>query len=271
MKPGLFAAAVIATFVVGFAVGRVSAPVPPSPSPPLGTGGPVFVPPSGVPPLGGPSPAAGRLEGTVAEVIQVPNYTYLRLQTASGDTWAAVSTTESVRQGQQVRLATATEMTGFTSKTLGRTFDSIWFGELEGAMGAAPRGTPEGLPPGHPPMGAPAPVTSAAGALAAVEQAGTALSLRVVDVFTERAALNGKKVRVVGQAAKVTAVQGAFYVHLKDGSGTAGKDDDLTVITSTEVKADAKVTVEGRVALDKDVGMGTPYPVVVENATVVGN
>lgn len=217
----------------------------------------------------GPSGAAASgLEGTVAEVIQVPSYTYLRLQTASGEAWAAVGSTQAVRQGQQVRLATATEMTGFTSKTLGRTFEHIWFGELEGA---APSGAPEGLPPGHPPMGAPGSGASAAGALAAVEQAGDALSLRVTDVFSERAALNGKKVRVAGVASKVTAVQGAFYVHLKDGSGTTGKDDDLTVITSTEVKADAKVTVEGRVALDKDVGMGTPYPVVVENATVVGN
>ncbi|MEW5739496.1 MAG: nucleotide-binding protein [Myxococcota bacterium] len=219
-----------------------------------------------------PAPMGNVVEGTVAEVIQVPNYTYLRLKGPAGEVWAAISSNPSVREGQQVRLASATEMTGFTSKSLGRTFDSIYFGELEGAaapMGAAPTGA-QGLPPGHPPMGG-SPGGSAAGALAAVEQAGSALSLRVTDVFSERAVLNGKKVRVAGVATKVTAVQGAWYVHLKDGSGTPGKDDDLTVITSSEVKADAKVTVEGRVALDKDVGMGTPYPVVVENATVVGN
>lgn len=41
--------------------------------------------------------------------------------------------------------------------------------------------------------------------------------------------------------------------------------------TASEVKVDAKVTVEGRVALNRDVGLGAPYPVVVESATVREN
>jgi hypothetical protein len=102
--------------------------------------------------------------------------------------------------------------------------------------------------------------SAAAGALAAVEQSGGPLSLRVADVFSERALLAGKMVRVAGVAAKVTPVQGIWYLQLKDGSGTPGKDDALTVITASEVKVDAKVTVEGRVALNRDVGLGAPYP-----------
>lgn len=285
MKPGLFFAAIIATFVVGFAVGRVSAPTTspstasssftPTPAPPM-------MPPMSATEAPPPTGAGAGVSGTVAEVIQVQSYTYLRLTTPEGEQWAAVTRNDSVKEGQAVRLASATEMTGFTSKTLNRTFDRIWFGELEGAAGAAPpmgapmgamppMGDPSGaqLPAGHPAIGG-APSTGAAGALAAVEQAGDALSLRVADVFSERKALAGKKVRVHGTVSKVTAVQGAFYVHLKDGSGTAGKDDDLMVISGAEVKADQQATLEGRVALDKDVGMGTAYPVVVENATVVG-
>lgn len=283
MKPGLFFAAIIATFVVGFAVGRVSAPAA-SPSAAPSSLSPTSSPPM-MPPMSAteasPAPGASAgVSGTVAEVIQVQSYTYLRLSTPEGDQWAAVTRNDSVKEGQAVRLASATEMTGFTSKTLNRTFERIWFGELEGSpaagggapMGAMPPlGEPSGaqLPAGHPAIGG-APSAGAAGALAAVEQAGDALSLRVADVFSERAALAGKKVRVHGTAAKVTAVQGAYYVHLKDGSGSAGKDDDLVVISGTEVKADQQLTLEGRVALDKDVGMGTSYPVVVENATVVG-
>lgn len=284
MKPGLFFAAIIATFVVGFAVGRVSAPTA-SPSTASSsftpTPAPTMMPPMSATEAPPPMGSGAGVSGTVAEVIQVQSYTYLRLTTPQGDQWAAVTRTDSVKEGQAVRLASATEMTGFTSKTLNRTFDRIWFGELEGAappMGGAPMGAmpplgdPSGaqLPAGHPAIGGAPSSTGAAGALAAVEQAGDALSLRVADVFSERAALAGKKVRVHGTAAKVTAVQGAYYVHLKDGSGTAGKDDDLMVISGTEVKADQQLTLEGRVALDKDVGMGTAYPVVVENATVVG-
>lgn len=282
MKPGLFFGAIAVTFIVGFAVGRVSAPQEPAAAPPMGAAPAMPQMPMGMPanaptPAGEPGGESG-VSGVVAEVIQVPNYTYLRLTTANGEAWAAITSTEAVTVGQNVHLTSATEMTNFTSKTLNRTFASIWFGALEGsapAMGGAPMGTGSGgsqLPAGHPSIDAPMgnPGAGAAGALAAVEQAGDALSLRVADVFSERAALAGKRVRVQGTAAKVTAVSGAFYVHLKDGSGTAGKDDDLTIITSTEVKADQKVTLEGRVALDKDVGMGTSYPVVVESATVVG-
>lgn len=274
MKPGLFFGAVAVTFVLGFAVGRVSTPQAGPGAPPLP---PTSAVPSAAPAMNAaptPSPAAGGgFAGTVAEVIQVPNYTYLRLNTPQGERWAAVTTTHAVQPGQAVRLASAVEMTGFASKSLNRTFDSIWFGELDtsGTPGAAPPApAPEGLPPGHPSIGEPGP-SAAAGALAALDQAGPALSLRVADVFAERAALSGKRVRVRGTAAKVTSVQGTFYLHLKDGSGTAGQDDDLTVLTATEVKVDQSVTIEGRVALNKDVGMGTPYPVVVESATVVGN
>jgi hypothetical protein len=217
----------------------------------------------------------GGVSGVVAEIIQVPNYTYLRLTTAQGDTWAAVSSTQSVHEGQTVRLGAATQMTGFTSKTLNRTFDSIWFGELDTGGGGGsdmPPMAPQGqLPAGHPSIAAGPTGSAAAGAVAAVEQAGAALALRVADVFSEKDVLAGKRVRLSGKAAKVTAVQGNFYVHVKDGSGAAGKDDDLLVITSTEVKPDQAVTLEGRVALNKDVGMGSTYPVVVENATVVGH
>jgi hypothetical protein len=72
------------------------------------------------------------VSGTVAEVIQVQNYTYLRLNTPQGEQWAAVTRNDSVKEGQAVRLASATEMTGFTSKTLNRTFDRVWLAAARG-------------------------------------------------------------------------------------------------------------------------------------------
>ena len=71
--------------------------------------------------------------GVVAEVIQVPNYTYLRLTTAKGDEWVAVTSTQAVSVGKPVSLTRGHRMVDFTSKTLSRTFDSIWFGELSGS------------------------------------------------------------------------------------------------------------------------------------------
>jgi aspartate 1-decarboxylase len=90
-------------------------------------------------------------------------------------------------------------------------------------------------------------------------------------VFAERKALAGKLVRVKGLVTKVSAVQGINYVHVKDGSGSAAlADDDLIIMTTMQVKVDDVTTFEGKVVVDKDVGMG-PRPVMLEEAKTVGN
>lgn len=268
MKPLSLASLIVAVFAVGFFVGRFSVAESASPPPHAPHAGGAL--PPGHPTTSAPSAAAGAddgtLRGVVAEVIQVPNYTYLRLTTASGEEWAAVPTTSALSVGQGVTVATSTQMTDFVSKSLGRTFASIWFGDLAGAGGAAAHAA-DGLPPGHPPMGA----SPAAEAVAAVKRAEGALSLRVADVFTERQLLAGRAVRVKGTVTRVTSINGKHYAHLSDGSGSAAaKDDDLTVILSSEVKANEQLTAEGTVVLDKDVGIGAVVPVVLDAAQVVG-
>ncbi len=94
------------------------------------------------------------LEGEVLEVLQVPSYTYLRLRTASGEVWTAVSTAE-VKVHERARVADAAEMRSFESKTLKRSFDVIYFGRLAGADRMPPPGPVDPnapLPPGHPPV-----------------------------------------------------------------------------------------------------------------------
>jgi hypothetical protein len=78
----------------------------------------------------GEATQAAPVTGKIQEVIQVPNFTYVRLDTGHGDEWAAVPTNEKLAAGQAVSIAHPLKMSGFTSKTLNRTFDSIWFGEL---------------------------------------------------------------------------------------------------------------------------------------------
>ncbi len=85
------------------------------------------------PHLDAPTQAEDRVaavSGRVAEIIQVPNYTYLRLRTPKGDTWAAVATTTTIAKGDAATLVNAMPMSGFTSPTLERTFATIYFGEL---------------------------------------------------------------------------------------------------------------------------------------------
>jgi hypothetical protein len=62
---------------------------------------------------------------------------------------------------------------------------------------------------------------------------------------------------------------GKNWLHLRDGTGTAGKDNDVTVTTLDAAAKGDVVTVQGTVAVDQDIGMGTPYPVIIQDAKVV--
>jgi hypothetical protein len=69
---------------------------------------------------------------------------------APGSVWAAVPSTN-VSIGQTLTIVGAQRMDQFTSSTLKRTFDVIYFGELEGARAQpGPVAPGETLPPGHP-------------------------------------------------------------------------------------------------------------------------
>src|SRR5471030_1039771 len=80
-------------------------------------------------------PAAMTVKGEVLEVKDVDSYTYLRLKTKDGETWAAVNTA-ALKKGAKVTIENAMVMTNFESKTLKKTFSTIVFGTLAGAAGA---------------------------------------------------------------------------------------------------------------------------------------
>ena len=198
-------------FIAGVVVGRVSVlATQPEATVPAPAAAAAALPPNHPPmpntaapsePMGAPQ-TANIIRGQVAEVIQVSQYTYLRLE--SGE-WAAIGSTPTLTVGQRVAVMGQTQMTDFSSPSLGRTFPKIWFGVLEGAAPSAPRAD---LPAPTMPMKAPAPEVKAA--LQAVESSG-ALTLRVVDVYSERQALAGQRVKVKGTVDRVSLVQGVTY------------------------------------------------------------
>jgi hypothetical protein len=68
----------------------------------------------------------------VKEVIPTDHYSYLRFAAPTGETWAAIAGS-SVKVGDHVRIVNAVAMDGFSSPTLGRKFDRIFFGTAEPA------------------------------------------------------------------------------------------------------------------------------------------
>ena len=208
----------------------------------------------------------------------------VEMETANGKKWAAVKKAQ-VKVGQEVAIAGAMLMKDFTSKSLDRTFEEIYFGSLAGdkAMGEAGK-----MPPGHPP-------TASAGKAAMVhgegggagqgtsgakkqpqmdvgdplEKAAGPDGRTVAEVFKQGGELSGKPVSVRGKVVKVNkGILGRNWVHLQDGTGSADTGDhDLTLTTKEDAKLGEVVVAKGTLATDKDFGSGYKYAVILEDVT----
>lgn len=202
-----------------------------------------------------PSMQGTALRGEVLEVLSVPTYTYLRLKTKEGETWAAVQKAQ-VKKGDQVTLVNMQTMERFESKTLNRKFDKIVFASLAGADAR--------LPAGH--GGPPAPAKP----VGKVERAKAADAKTVAEVVAGPAALNGKSVTIRGQVVKVSmGIMGKNWIHLQDGSGSAAKGTHDIVVTTKDTTAVGDViNASGTVRTDVNLGSGYVYAVLVEDAKI---
>jgi len=202
------------------------------------------------------------VRGEVMEVMDVESYTYLRLKTNDGETWAAVRKAP-VKKGEKVTIENITMMNNFESKALKKTFPTILFGTLGGegsAVAAAPG--PTSLHSGSSSM--------ADAEKISVPKAAGANAYTVEEIVLRRAALKDKPVSVRGKIVKFTSdIMGKNWIHLRDGSGSASNNtNDLVVTTSSQAKAGDVVTVKGIARIDKDLGSGYFFKVLLEEATL---
>jgi hypothetical protein len=115
----------------------------------------------------------------------------------------------------------------------------------------------------HPMPGAPAADVDLSG-IAPAEGGKT-----IAEVFAGKADLAGQAVVFRGKVVKANSgIMGMNWLHVRDGSGAEGSNDlTVTTLDATPGVGDT-VLVSGTVALDRDLGMGYTYDVIVENATV---
>lgn len=209
--------------------------------------------------------AGSTVSGTVAETLSAPGYTYLRLTTTGASVWAAVPTSE-VKVGQQVVLSSPTLMKGFTSTTLNRTFESIYFASgIEESIAAARMRAQEdqAVAAAHTQTG-PGPDAG----VIKVDRADGPNARTVAELLGARRELSNKSVAVRGKVVKYTAgVLGKNWVHLRDGTGQASDHtDDLTVTTTDTAAVGDVLSATGVVRLDRDFGSGYVFPVLLEDA-----
>jgi hypothetical protein len=207
-------------------------------------------------------------------------YTYVQVDDGSKKTWAAAPQF-AVAVGNRVVVPNGMEMRDFYSKTLGRTFDVVYFvagiqvvgGQVAkdplAAHGQAGHGAAENSAEGHGAASHGAAGTSATPAAVDLSNIRKAEGGQTVtELFANQAALAGKEVVVRGRVVKFTpAVMGKNWMHVQDGTGSSGIND-LTVSTSATAAVGNLVLVRGKLGADKDFGAGYKYDVIIEDATV---
>lgn len=204
-----------------------------------------------------PGMGSDTYSGRVIETMDAGGYTYVRVDGGHEKVWAAGPLTE-VEVGDEVSFLLGMEMTDFTSETLDRKFDSIYF------VPAINPGIAGGPPPSpHARVSVPVHEMDYTGIDVPSD------GIRIDAVYDKKDNLGGKEVVVRGKVVKFTpGVMDKNWIHLRDGSGADGTND-LAVTTNESVRVGDIIVVRGTLGVDKDFGFGYSYQVIVENATVM--
>ncbi len=207
-----------------------------------------------------PAPApANNISGKLLERIDASPYSYLKIQTAKGEVWAAVPETK-LTKGADVTVFNAMQMDNFESKTLKRKFDVVFFGTMD-APSAAPSPAVQHAAAAKGPADAPD---------VKIDKATGPDARTIAEIHAQKMELKERSVTIHGKVVKFTTqVMNKNWMHLRDGSGNAGKgDNDLTVTTQGTANVGDVILVKGIVRINKDFGSGYTYSVIVEDAKI---
>ena len=119
------------------------------------------------------------------------------------------------------------------------------------------------LPPGHPPPAVPDEGSFDFSDLRPAEDGVT-----VAGLFDRKAELDGREIVLRAKVVKFNAgILGANWLHVRDGTGEEGSND-LTVTTDASVAVGETVLIRGMLGVDRDIGSGYFFPIIVEDARV---
>jgi hypothetical protein len=216
------------------------------------------------PPSEIPAASAGQT-GKVIETMNTSGYTYVKVDTGSQIIWAAAPEFQ-VKVGDEVNIAPGMPMKDFSSKTLNRTFELIYFVNSITVIGDEQITSEIAKMHSTLSLDTKTPATSTGIDFADVKKPEGGKS--IAEIYAEKDELAGKEVMVRGRVVKFNSeILGKNWIHLQDGTGTKGTND-LTITTDITAKVGDMILVSGVVVKDKDFGLGYTYNIIIENATV---
>ncbi len=101
-------------------------------------------------------------------------------------------------------------------------------------------------------------------------QAQTPSPTPIETVWKTRTTLAGKTIAVRGKVVKFNGgILGVNWIHVQDGTGKeTDRTNDITVTSDAGAKIGETITATGVVGINKDLGSGYNYPVIIEKATI---
>lgn len=221
-----------------------------------------------------------------SEVLQASAYTYLKVKENNKETWIAVPSMVA-KPGDTYYYTGGLVMPNFNSKELNRTFESIVF--LQNISTDPQKLAEDKAKPKEPEANSPHTVMNENGQTTSappaegetykrnapqiekkevkIEPAKGGVTIK--ELYANKGNYKGKKIKVKGEVTKYTpGVMNKNWIHIQDGTDNNGKFD-FVVTTDAEVTVGDKVTLEGNISLDKDLGYGYFFEVIMEDAKLV--
>jgi hypothetical protein len=200
----------------------------------------------------------GMVRGTVLETTDSGGYTYVLLDTGDEQRWLAGPQT-AVEVGDIIQTTEGMAMTQFTSNTLGRTFDVLYF------VGTLGNLTTPVMPEGHPTISEDTETAIEDLAVDALESGQD-----IASVYANKDSLAGTQISLRGKVVKYNeGILGQNFIHIQDGSGDAANgNNDLTVTSQATTTVGETIVVTGTIVLDKDFGAGYSFPVLLADANI---
>jgi hypothetical protein len=194
----------------------------------------------------------------IKEVVQTTNYSYLKVTENDKEEWLAVPLSDA-KIGETYYYAGGMEMSNFESKELKRTFDKVLF--LDGISKAPITAQNANSMQQTAVQGSPKSEKQQVRKMDPVQG-----GISIAELYAKKDSYTGKTVKIKGQVTKITeAVMNKNWIHIQDGTQN-GEDYDLTVTSLITPKIGDIITVEGKITLDKDLGHGYKYKILMEDA-----
>ncbi len=198
----------------------------------------------------------GMVRGTVAETMNSGGYTYVFIESDEHQLWIAGPKT-AVEVGDVLQASAGMPMTNFTSTTLNRTFDVLYFANsMQNLSSRAPA-----VERSREPV-----VTDVADVDVPAVEPGQDIAY----VYANKDELAGQAISLRGKVVKYNeGILGRNFIHIQDGSGDADdRSNDLTVTSNDATAVGETVVVTGTIVLDRDFGAGYSYTVLMEDAAI---